>query len=225
MIRRPLTFLHTSSPPLTISRRRSTQLVVNAPPSLRPFKSHPFCSSRVFFSSLWSSSGFCPLRGGREQVRLHRPGLPDDPPASQPLRGHPQGQRAPLDLPKQRLLEAAANSGREAAGGLLSDFPTACFQIITIIIIIQSIFFFRNQHLGVIRAELERLSSTLFDIDSFIKSRRACNQRSLRRNQLQDQILSDLFHTDAISQRRGKPLIFICIIHAEQSINQPTTCG
>lgn len=49
MIRRPLTFLHTSSPLLTISRRRSTQLVVNAPLSLRPFKNHPFCSSRVFF--------------------------------------------------------------------------------------------------------------------------------------------------------------------------------
>lgn len=79
----------------------------------------------LFEFSLWSSSGFCPLCSGREQVRLHRPGLPDDPPASQPFRGHPQGQRAPLDLPKQRLLEAAANSGCKAAGVLLSGFPTA----------------------------------------------------------------------------------------------------
>lgn len=86
----------------------------------------------LIFFSFRSSSGFCPLCSGREQVSCHCSGLPDDPPASQPLRGHPQGERAPMDLPKQRLLEAAANSGCEAAGNLLRDFPTACFQTIII---------------------------------------------------------------------------------------------
>lgn len=70
-----------------------------------------------FQSFVRSSSGFCPLCGRGEQVCLHGPGLPDDPPASRPAGGHPQGQRAPLDLPKQGLLETAARFGCEAAGG------------------------------------------------------------------------------------------------------------
>lgn len=68
-------------------------------------------------SSVRSSSGLRPLCCRGEQVGRHRPGLPDDPPAPRPAGGHPQGQRAPLDLPKQGLPETAASSGRGAAGG------------------------------------------------------------------------------------------------------------
>lgn len=71
-----------------------------------------FCHSLVR-----SSSGLCPLCCRGEQVGRHRPGLPHDPPAPRPAGGHPQGQRAPLDLPKQGLLETAASPGRGAAGG------------------------------------------------------------------------------------------------------------
>lgn len=64
---------------------------------------------------VFASSGYCALCGGREQVRLAGPGLPDDtPPLPAPGR-HPQGEGTPLDFPQQRIPEAAARFGHEVA--------------------------------------------------------------------------------------------------------------
>lgn len=118
MIRHPLTSPAISSPQLITFRGRLMEMEVSAFTSHDMFCLEPLIPLSVCFLP---SPGFGPLCSWGKSLSLAGAGLPHGSPWLHPSAGHQRGQRAQVDLPKQRVSEAASGFGNETATQVMSN--------------------------------------------------------------------------------------------------------